>query len=235
MLEVCQLHANQGNTPVLRGVSLQVRPGEIVALLGRNGSGRSTMAQALMGLCQPLQGEVRWHGRSLIGCPTYDIARKGIAYVAEERAVFPTLTVHQNLLLGMPDGPRPVQSPWHIDQVYDLFPRLAARRQTPAAVLSGGEQQLLVLGRALLGSPELMLIDEPTEGLSPLLVECVADLLQRLRSSGVGVLLIEHKLPLAMALADRVLVMGRGQIVFEGLPDELRHPQSLHNDWLEPW
>lgn len=218
---------------MLRDLSLQVRPGEIVALLGRNGSGRSTLAQALMGML-PLQGTVSWHGQSLVGQPTYAIARQGVAYVAEERSVFPTLTVRQNLQLGLPvRASRLVK--WRIDDVLQLFPMLDARIDTPAAVLSGGEQQLLALGRALMGSPQLMLIDEPTEGLAPALVERVANLLRVLRQAQVGVLLIEQKLPLALSLADRVLVLGRGQIVFAGTPAALHSQPLVQAEWLEPW
>jgi branched-chain amino acid transport system ATP-binding protein len=234
MLRVQALHAQQGNTPVLRGVSLCVHPGEIVALLGRNGAGRSTLVQALMGMC-PAQGEASWQGDSLMGCATHEIARKGIAYVAEDRAVFPTLTVHQNLVLGLPQHQASHAKRWQFDEVYALFPMLAKRQHTRAAVLSGGEQQMLALGRALMGSPQLMLIDEPTEGLAPLLVERVAHLLGVLRQSGVAVLLVEQNLPLALSLADRVLVMGRGQIVFEGTPQALQNQQNLQKEWLEPW
>ena len=234
MLRVQALHAQQGNTPVLRGVSLCVHSGEIVALLGRNGAGRSTLVQALMGMC-PAQGEASWQGDSLMDCATHEIARKGIAYVAEDRAVFPTLTVHQNLVLGLPQLQSSHAKRWQFDEVYALFPMLAKRQHTRAAVLSGGEQQMLALGRALMGSPQLMLIDEPTEGLAPLLVERVAHLLGVLRQSGVAVLLVEQNLPLALSLADRVLVMGRGQIVIEGTPQALQNQQNLQKEWLEPW
>ncbi len=234
MLEVQALHAQQGNTPVLRGVSLSVRPGEIVALLGRNGAGRSTLVQALMGMC-PAQGEVLWHGESLLGCPTHEIARKGLAYVAEDRAVFPTLTVHQNLVLGLPTRQAPHAKHWQFDDVYALFPMLAKRQHLRACELSGGEQQMLALARALMGPPQLMLIDEPTEGLAPLLVQRVAHLLGVLRESGVAVLLVEQNLPLSLPLADRVLVMGRGQIVFEGTPQSFQIQPNLLKEWLEPW
>jgi branched-chain amino acid transport system ATP-binding protein len=234
MLQVQALHAQQGNTPVLRSVSLCVRPGEIVALFGRNGAGRSTLLQALMGMC-PAQGEALWQGEPLLGCATHEIARKGIAYVAEDRAVFPTLTVHQNLMLGLPQHQASHAKRWQFDEVYALFPMLAKRQHTRASMLSGGEQQMLALGRALMGSPQLMLIDEPTEGLAPLLVERVAHLLGVLRQSGVAVLLVEQNLPLVLSLADRVLVMGRGQIVFEGTPQALQNQQNLQNEWLEPW
>ena len=234
MLQVQALHAQQGNTPVLRGVSLHVLPGEIVALLGRNGSGRSTLLKAMMGMC-PAQGEASWQGESLLGRATHEIARRGLAYVSEDRSVFPTLTVHQNLMLGLPRRQRPHANPWQFDDVYDLFPMLAKRKHARAAVLSGGEQQMLALGRALMGSPQLMLIDEPTEGLAPLLVERVAHLLGVLRQSGVAVLLVEQNLPLALTLANRVLVMGRGQIVFQGTPQVLQNQQNLLKEWLEPW
>lgn len=234
MLEVRDLFAFHGANPVLRGVSLQVPAGRIVTVLGRNGSGRSSLVKALMGML-PAQGEARWQGQSLIGRPTYAIARLGVGYVAEERAVFPSLSVHQNLVLGVPTTPRTAPVRWDFDDIYNLFPILATRRHAPAAALSGGEQQMLALGRALMGSPSLMLIDEPTEGLAPEAIERVTLVLRTLRQAGVAVLLMEQKLPLALSLADTVLVMGRGQIVFEGTPQALQAQFERAAEWLEPW
>lgn len=234
MLEVQDLVAFHGHTPVLRGVHLQVPAGAIVAVLGRNGSGRSSLAKTLMGMV-PAQGVVRWQGQTLLGLPTYAIARQGVGYVAEERAVFPTLSVHQNLLLGLPTHARVGPVAWQLDDIYQQFPMLATRRHTLAGALSGGEQQMLALGRALMGSPSLMVMDEPTEGLAPEAIERVTQVLRSLRSSGVAVLLMEQKLPLALSLADSVLVMGRGQIVFDGTPQALQAQPELVSEWLEPW
>lgn len=233
MLSVRGLHAWHGASHVLRGVDLHVAPGEIVALLGRNGSGRSTTAQALMGLVRA-EGQVHWQGRELIGRKTHEIARLGLGYVPESRDVFPTLSVHQNLLLGEQRRARASRGTrWPLDDLYRLFPQLAQRRDTPAGVLSGGEQQMLTLCRTLMGNPRLMLIDEPTEGLAPQIVARVADCLQTLRARGIGVLLIEQKLTLALRISDRVLVMGHGRIVFDGTPAQLQADAATRREWLE--
>lgn len=233
MLQVTDLRASYSNTPVLRGVSFTVAPGEIVALLGRNGCGRSTTAKALMGLT-PAQGSVQWMGQELLGVPPHQVARSGLGYVPENRDVFPTLTVHQNLMLGLPVWRKPKQSvALSIDEAYDLFPLLKARKTTSAGVLSGGEQQLLSLCRTLLGNPRLLVIDEPTEGLAPNMVASVGDYLVGLRARGVGVLLIEQKLSIALRIADRLLVMGKGELVFEGTAEGLRAAPLVRQAWLE--
>ncbi|HSV81204.1 MAG TPA: ABC transporter ATP-binding protein [Ramlibacter sp.] len=230
MLQVRDLHAFYGKSHVLRGVRFEVRPGEIVALLGRNGSGRSTTAKAIMGLVDR-RGELTWKGEQLAGRRPFEIARRGIGYVPENRDIFPRLTVHQNLMLGL-KGRRP-QGRWGFDEVYTMFPRLKERQHTEAGVLSGGEQQMLTLCRTLMGDPELVIVDEPTEGLAPMIVELVADCLRTLRWSGVAVLLIEQKLTIALGISDRVLVMGHGSIVFEGIPEHLRGDSAVRREWLE--
>ncbi|MFN5156270.1 MAG: ABC transporter ATP-binding protein [Betaproteobacteria bacterium] len=230
MLQVDKLHAFYGKSHVLHGVNFQVRDGEIVALLGRNGSGRSTTVKAVMGLVD-LQGSVQFKGRELQGLKAFEIAHTGIGYVPENRDIFPTLTVHQNLMLGQKSGQKNPR--WTFDDMYRLFPRLKERQYTEAGVLSGGEQQMLTLCRTLMGDPELIMIDEPTEGLAPKIVELVAEYLRELKRRGISVLLVEQKLTIALEVADRCLVMGHGQIVFEGTPTELRANAYIRKEWLE--
>ena len=230
MLKVSNLNAFYGKSHVLHGVDMHVNAGEIVALLGRNGSGRSTTAKAIMGLVD-CQGSVLWKDQESLGLKTYQIAHLGLGYVPESRDIFPKLTVYQNLLLGQKRGkgkPR-----WAFDDMYRMFPRLKEREHTEAGVLSGGEQQMLTLCRTLMGDPDLIIIDEPTEGLAPMVVELVAEYLMELRRRGISVLLIEQKLTIAMKISDRCLVMGHGSIVFDGTPDELRNNTDIRKEWLE--
>jgi branched-chain amino acid transport system ATP-binding protein len=230
MLKIENLHAYYGKSHVLHGVSFEVGAGEIVALLGRNGSGRSTTAKAIMGLVDGT-GSITWKGQQICGIKAYQVAHLGIGYVPENRDIFPTLTVHQNLLLGQKGSGK--GSRWNFDDMYQMFPRLLERQHTEAGVLSGGEQQMLTLCRTLMGDPDLIIIDEPTEGLAPKIVELVGQYLQKLKSRGVSVLLIEQKLTIAMAISDRALVMGHGRIVFEGTPDTLRADTYTRKEWLE--
>ncbi|MES2953876.1 MAG: ABC transporter ATP-binding protein, partial [Pseudomonadota bacterium] len=218
MLKIQNLHAYYGKSHVLHGVHFDVQPGEIVALLGRNGSGRSTTAKAIMGLVD-CQGDIQWKGKQIAGRKAYEVAHLGIGYVPENRDIFPTLTVHQNLMLGQKGKGK--GSRWSFEDMYQMFPRLRERQHTEAGVLSGGEQQMLTLCRALMGDPDLIIIDEPTEGLAPKIVELVGQYLQTLKAKGISVLLIEQKLTIAMAISDRALVMGHGSIVFQGTPDSL--------------
>jgi len=230
MLKIDNLHAFYGKSHVLHGVSFEIQPGEIVALLGRNGSGRSTTARAIMGLVD-CQGSVQWRGQSIAQKKPYQIAHLGIGYVPENRDIFPKLTVQQNLLLGQKgkgEGSR-----WSFDDMYAMFPRLKEREHTEAGVLSGGEQQMLTLCRTLMGDPDLIIIDEPTEGLAPKIVELVGQYLQTLKARGISVLLIEQKLTIAMDISDRVLVMGHGSIVFSGTPEALRSDVYTRKEWLE--
>ena len=226
---ISDLHAYYGKSHVLHGVDLHVGKGEIVSLLGRNGVGRSTTVKAAMGMVSA-EGSVRFRGQELLGRKPYEIAHLGLGYVPESRDIFPGLTVEQNLLLGM-KGTKP--GAWTYDDMYRMFPRLAERRDTAAGVLSGGEQQMLTLCRTLMGDPELIMIDEPTEGLAPKIVELVGEYLQTLKDRGVSVLLVEQKLAIAMDISQRVYVMGHGRIVFEGTPAELRANASVRKEWLE--
>ncbi|MGA0611028.1 ABC transporter ATP-binding protein [Caldimonas sp. KR1-144] len=230
MLKLDNLHAFYGKSHVLHGVSMDVKPGEIVSLLGRNGSGRSTTVKAIMGLVDG-QGSVRWNDRELLGKKAFEIAHEGIGYVPENRDIFPKLTVHQNLLLGEKRGNK--QPRWSYDDMYRMFPRLKERQHTEAGVLSGGEQQMLTLCRTLMGDPDLIMIDEPTEGLAPKIVELVAEYLKELKKRGLSVLLVEQKLTIALAISERCYVMGHGRVVFEGTPDDLRGNAYIRKEWLE--
>ena len=233
MLKLDQLHAFYGKSHVLHGVSFDVPPGEIVALLGRNGSGRSTTVKAIMGLVDG-KGSIRWKDEDILDRKAFEIAHRGIGYVPENRDIFPKLTVHQNLMLGEKGKRRGQQAPrWSFDDMYRLFPRLKERQHTEAGVLSGGEQQMLTLCRTLMGDPELIMIDEPTEGLAPKIVELVGEYLRELKRRGLAVLLVEQKLTIALEVADRCLVMGHGRIVFEGTPTELRANGYIRKEWLE--
>ena len=230
MLTLKDLHAYYGKSHVLHGVNFTVNSGEIVALLGRNGSGRSTTVKAIMGLVD-CAGEVQFKGQQLMGKKAFEIAHAGIGYVPENRDIFPSLTVHQNLMLGQKSGAKKAR--WAFDDMYKLFPRLKEREHVEAGVLSGGEQQMLTLCRTLMGDPELIMIDEPTEGLAPKIVELVGEYLRELKRRGISVLLVEQKLTIALEVADRCLVMGHGQIVFEGTPTELRANAYVRKEWLE--
>jgi branched-chain amino acid transport system ATP-binding protein len=230
MLHLANLHAFYGKSHVLHGVSLEVKPGEIVSLLGRNGSGRSTTVKTIMGLVEG-QGSVRWSGAEILGHHAFDIAHRGIGYVPENRDIFPKLTVHQNLMLGQKRGARNPR--WGFDDMYTMFPRLKERQHTEAGVLSGGEQQMLTLCRTLMGDPDLIMIDEPTEGLAPKIVEQVAEYLKALKTRGVSVLLVEQKLTIALEISERCYVMGHGRIVFEGAPADLRANAYIRKEWLE--
>jgi branched-chain amino acid transport system ATP-binding protein len=230
LLNMSGLHAYYGKSHVLHGVDMTVHTGEIVALLGRNGSGRSTTAKAIMGLVD-CTGSITWQGKETLGKKAFEIAHLGIGYVPENRDIFPKLTVYQNLLLGQKRGQKNPR--WTFEDMYRMFPRLKEREHTEAGVLSGGEQQMLTLCRTLMGDPDLIIIDEPTEGLAPMVVELVAEYLQELRKRGISVLLIEQKLTIAMKISDRCLVMGHGSIVFEGTPNALRANAEVRKEWLE--
>ncbi len=229
-LEVRELHAFYGKSHILQGVNLHVKEGEIVALLGRNGAGRSTTVKAIMGMVDN-RGEVLWRGKNILGMKAYEIAHLGLGYVPESRDIFPKLTVHQNLMLGEKGGKKP--SRWSFEDMYKMFPRLRERQHTEAGVLSGGEQQMLTLCRTLMGDPDLIMIDEPTEGLAPAIVQLVAEYLKELKRRGISVVLVEQKLAIALQISDRVYVMGDRRIVFEGTPAELKADANIRKEWLE--
>ena len=230
MLDVRGLHAYYGKSHILRGVTLEVRAGEIVGLLGRNGVGRSTTIKAIMGEVEP-RGSIEFKGREIAGMKSHDIARLGLGYVPENRDIFPTLTVRQNLLLGRKSARQ--EGRWSMEDLFDLFPALRERADTEGGVLSGGEQQMLTMCRTLMGDPDLIMVDEPTEGLAPQLVEKVAELLNEMAGRGLSILLVEQKLTIALRISARVYVMGHGEIVFEGTPEDLRGNDAIRREWLE--
>ena len=232
MLEVRDLHAYYGKSHILQGVNLDVRAGECVSLLGRNGVGRSTTIRAIMAMVEA-RGTVRFRGEDLLDLNTYQIAHKGIG-VPESRDIFPTLTVRQNLQLGMKSAGGTKREPrWSVDDMFRLFPRLQEREQAPGGVLSGGEQQMLTLCRTLIGDPDLIMIDEPTEGLAPKIVGLVSELFQEIKRRGISILLVEQKLAIALDISERLYVMGHGKIVFEGTPRDLRQNSTIRKEWLE--
>ncbi|CAG4910011.1 ABC transporter ATP-binding protein [Paraburkholderia saeva] len=232
LLDIDGLCAWYGASQVLFGVDLRIESGEVVALAGRNGSGRSTLAKAVMGLVRA-EGRMQFAGQSLAGRRTFEIARSGIGYVPEHRDVFPALTVHENLELGLaPRRTKGAQPRFTFDDAYALFPVLHQRRTTRAGALSGGEQQMLSLARALLGAPDLLIIDEPAEGLAPQLVAQVSGCLAQLRDQGMAMLLIEQRLVIAHDIASRIAVMGHGEIVFDGTFDAFREQDHVMHEWL---
>ena len=230
MLQITDLHAYYGKSHVLNGVEMQIMPGEVIALLGRNGVGRSTTAKAIMGEVAP-QGSIRFRGQEIAGMPNHKIARMGLGYVPESRDIFPTMTVRQNLMLGIKNMRKPGR--WSIDQMLEMFPNLARRADNAAGVLSGGEKQMLTMCRTLMGDPELIIIDEPTEGLAPLIVTQVGEMIAEIAKAGVSILLVEQKLSIALKIADRVYVMGHGEIVYSGTPADFATRDDIRKEWLE--
>ena len=230
MLDVRELHAYYGKSHILQGISFTVGKGEIVSLLGRNGAGRTTTIKAIMGEVAPV-GSIDFKGERIDGLRPHEIARKGLGYVPEDRAIFPGLTVRENLLLGMKSAKQ--AGKWTIDDMFALFPLLRGRADTPGAVLSGGEQQMLTICRSLMGDPDLLMVDEPTEGLAPMLVALVRTLLEKIAARGVAILLVEQKLTIALAISHRLYVMGHGRIVFEGTARDLGANDAVRKEWLE--
>jgi branched-chain amino acid transport system ATP-binding protein len=232
MLEMRDVHARYGKSRVLHGVDLAIEPRAIVSLVGRNGVGRSTTLKAIAGLVESDRGSILLDGKEQRGRRIFEIARSGVGYVPEERLVFHNLTVAENLALGVQPA-RPGTPTWTVTEMYDFFPSLAARRNAHAGKLSGGEQQMLTICRSLLGNPRLMLIDEPTEGLAPLIVARLVDVIRAIRERGVAILLVEQKMTIALDVSDRIDVMGHGRIVFSGSPAELRGNHEVQRRWLE--
>ncbi len=230
MLEVKELHAYYGRSHILQGVNLQVGKGEIVSLLGRNGVGRSTTCMTIMGLVPP-HGSIRYQGQEIAGLKPHEIARKGIGFVPEDRWIFPGLTVLQNLQLGQKSAKR--QGRWRIEDVFNLFPRLGERSNVHGGLISGGEKQMLTICRTLMGDPDFIMIDEPTEGLAPMMVEHIGRLIEEIANRGISVLLVEQKLSIALKISQRLYIMGQGRIVFEGTPDDIKNNQAIRKEWLE--
>jgi len=230
VLKVQDLHAFYGKSHILQGVDFHVAEGEIVSLLGRNGVGRSTTVKTIMGEVAP-QGSIEFKGQEIAGKRSFEIAHLGLGYVPENRDIFPSLTVRQNLLLGMKSNIS--QGRWTIDEVFSMFPNLAARADVEGGALSGGEQQMLCMCRTLMGDPDMIMIDEPTEGLAPKIVEQLAQLLQEIAKRGVSILLVEQKLSIALKISKRLYVMGHGKIVYEGTPESLLKADDVRAEWLE--
>jgi branched-chain amino acid transport system ATP-binding protein len=230
MLELDNVHAYYGKSHILQGISFRVGEGEIVSLLGRNGAGRSTTVKTIMGEVAAV-GSIRFKGERIDGLKPHQIARRGLGYVPEDREIFPGLTVRENLLLGKKSTAQTGR--WSLDDTFELFPLLRARADTSGGVLSGGEQQMLTICRTLMGDPDLIMVDEPTEGLAPKLVELVRGLLEKIAERGIAILLIEQKLTIALAISRRLYVMGHGHIVFEGTPEQLRANDAVRKEWLE--
>jgi len=230
LLQVQDLHAFYGKSHILHGVHFDIAAGEIVSLLGRNGVGRSTTIKAIMGDVPP-RGSIRFRDREIAGLKPHQVARLGLGYVPENRDIFPTLTVRQNLYLGQKSAKKTGR--WSMADMFKVFPRLEERADTPAGVLSGGEQQMLTMCRTLMGDPDLIMIDEPTEGLAPMMVELVGKLLSEIAGRGISILLVEQKLTIALKISHRLYVMGHGEIVFEGTPAGLASNAGIREEWLE--
>jgi branched-chain amino acid transport system ATP-binding protein len=235
MLEVKDIHSYYGKSHILHGVSLNLKEGELVCLLGRNGVGKSTTLKSIMGVVQPKQGSIRFNDQELVGLAPYEIARLGIGYVPEDRRIFRSLTVHENLLMGIKGGKKgnAEEGGWTVDRVYDLFPGLKDRSNSKGGHLSGGEQQMLTVVRTLMGNPRAILVDEPTEGLAPLIVKDVLEMLTTIRKSGVAVLMVEQNFKAAIKIADRFYIMSKGQIVFAGNTEELLAANEIRKNYLE--
>jgi branched-chain amino acid transport system ATP-binding protein len=235
LLEVDGLNTYYGDSRVLQCMSLKVDQGEIVALLGRNGMGKSTTLKSIMGLVPPKSGTVTYKGKNITGYPPYMVAKAGIGYVPEERWIFPTLTVMENLAMGIKGGKTDKNNPnaWTVEKIFEHFPSLEKRQKSKGANLSGGEQQMLAVGRSLMGNPDLILVDEPTEGLAPLLRKEVRDMLESISKTGVSILLVEHNFKVAMSLASRVYVMKKATVAFTGTVEELAAHDEIREKYLE--
>lgn len=232
LLQVQDIHSYYDKSHILHGVSMEIKAGEMVCLLGRNGVGKSTTLKSIMGVVQPRSGSVKFNGQEIAGKQPYAIARLGMGFVPEERRIFRSLTVNENLQIGIKKG-NGKGANWTIDKIYEAFPRLKERQKNKGAHLSGGEQQMLTVARTLMGNPELILIDEPTEGLAPLIVKDVLDMLAKVLESGVSILMVEQNFKAAIRVASRFYVMGKGKIVFSGDKEELHAAEDIRKMYLE--
>jgi branched-chain amino acid transport system ATP-binding protein len=236
LLEVHELNTFYGASHVLQGISLNVAEGELVALLGRNGMGKSTTLKTIMGLVKSKSGSVIFEGKEITGFPPFKAAQAGIGYVPEERRIFPELSVLDNLLLGVKGGKMGDPNDpnvWTIDRIFSHFPKLKERTHQQGRFLSGGEQQMLAIGRSLMGNPKLLLVDEPTEGLAPIMVQEVRNVLAEINKAGVSILLVEHNLKVALSLAHRVYLMGKAHIGYNGSVEELKNNNEVRAKYLE--
>ena len=232
LIQVDGVHTFFGKSHILHGVSLEMERGEIISLLGRNGVGKSTTLKSIVGLISPQRGSIRFKGEEVAGLRPHKISRLGIGYVPEERRIFPHLTVRQNLLIGVKPGHK-TDGPWTMERIYGYFPQLAKRERQKGRYLSGGEQQMLTIGRTLMGNPELLLVDEATEGLAPLLVDIIIEILRGIHEMGGSILLVEKAMDVALGLAGRAYVMSKGEIVFQGRGEELYANEAVRKKYLE--
>lgn len=234
LLEMSDIHSYYDKSHILHGVNMAIDEGEIVCLLGRNGVGKSTTLKSIIGLVNPRPGSIKFRNKELVGLRPYQICRMGVGYVPEERRIFPTLTVRENLVMGIKPNQKTVtQGDWTIDKVYGFFPALRDRDKQKGGHLSGGEQQMLTIGRTLMGNPQVLLVDEPTEGLAPLIVDMVVEILHGIHNVGIPILLVEQAMDVAQDLAGRVYVMSKGEIVFQGPIKELLENHEIRQKYLE--
>jgi branched-chain amino acid transport system ATP-binding protein len=234
ILSVSNMHSYYGKSHILQGVDLTLAPGEMACLLGRNGVGKSTTLKSIMGLIKPRQGSIRFKDEDILGRQPYEIARRGLGYVPEERRIFKSLTVHENLLIGIKKpsaGSR--GEAWAVERIFESFPRLGERRNLKGGFLSGGEQQMLTIARTLMGNPDLILVDEPTEGLAPLVAEAVLEMLATISATGIAILLVEQNYKAALKLAQGFFIMSKGRIVFQGDGQELAAAEEVRQKYLE--
>jgi branched-chain amino acid transport system ATP-binding protein len=233
LLEVRELNTFYDQSHILQGVSLGVDRGEIVCLLGRNGVGKSTTLKSIIGLVTPRSGEIIFKGQNVAGLPSYTIAKMGVGYVPEDRRIFPTLSVRENLIMGIKPGQKSNGDGWSIEKVYKYFPTLEKRDNQRGAHLSGGEQQMLTIARTLMGNPDVILVDEPTEGLAPLIVATVEQVIQDIHKHDIPVLLVEQNMRVALRNASRIYVISKGKIVFHGTREELKAAHEVRQKYLE--
>lgn len=229
LLEIEDVHTYYEQSHILQGVTLEAKAGDVTALLGRNGVGKTTLIRSIVGFTQARSGDIRFVGSAIGRLPSHEIARRGVGLVPQGRRIFPSLTVHENLMIG---GIGKTPGPWAIGPVYELFPRLFERRENYGGQLSGGEQQMLAIARALMSNPKLLLMDEPSEGLAPIVVRELGETMQRLKRSGLAIVLVEQNLPFALSLADTAFIMSKGRIVYHGTPDALRHNPEIRTTYL---
>lgn len=230
MLELVDVHTYYGETHVLHGMSLEVKDGSVVALLGRNGMGKTTTIRSIIGFSPPRQGVIRFKGEDITSLPYYQIAQRGVGLVPQGRRIFPSLSVRENLTMAARDVRKP--GAWTLDRVYSLFPRLKERANLKGTLLSGGEQQMLTISRALMTNPDLLLMDEPSEGLAPIMVREVKHIISQLKKSGFSILLVEQNLPMALAVADYIYIVSKGAIIYECEPEELENNEEVKNTYL---
>ncbi len=232
LLRLDQVHASYGNGDVLQGVSLAAGSGRVLSLLGRNGAGKTTVLKTIMGVLRPRAGSIRFEGHDIAGASPHRIARAGLGYVPETRGIFPSLSVLENLTVAARGTGAAEGEAWTLERVFALFPRLHERRNTGGTRLSGGEQQMLAIARALLTNPRLLLLDEPTEGLAPIIIDGIEEVLRQLKSTGLAILLVEQNLPFALAFADEVAVLGKGQVRWSGTPADFAAAETVKHRWL---